>query len=1092
MRKQSRKNQKSLTCSQCLQFKHVKCPGRKAQNNLQIKPTTTADWTCSFCDFSFPFASCSEVEFDDIFNPTDSCYDKTLNAHDLNLMFNNTINSDNTSINDTDNDIILEEDDSFTINSKTQYVTTNLVKKYLIHDSSSHFNFTAISVNIRSLNNYKNFSKLESLLSALTFTPSIIAVTETWLKPDQLGPHTNLSNYTFLSNPRSKYRGGGVAFYIRDGIEFTHRIDLDIMNEKIFESIFVDIKFQDKVITCGNIYHSPCNNGNAQKMFLADLDNILRKINKRESFLFGDFNYNILDCDEPNVTKFIDVMYDHGFSSLINRPTRITDNSSTLLDQIWTNSNTLQKVKSCIITFSISDHLATMMSIAVKKCKSSKSGSEYYRQFSDSKIESFSKSLSELDITPVLNETDPNKAYNKFYQDYRNKFEEHFPLKKRLSRLKPQKRWFDQELKNLLQCKEKLLKQYMTNKTSRTKALFTQARNLYYRAVKEKKQAFYKNKFQMHKCDIKGTWRYINSLLGKRSKSNGITLLINGTEVNDPQLVANHFNDHFSTAAKKLVDTLPSSNTIFSEYLSISSLPSMYVWPTCPSEISNIILKLKNKLSAGLDLVPTKVLKASPDNILVALSHVFNLSLSKGEFINDFKIAKVCPVFKKGNAKDINNYRPISLLSNVSKILEKIMYSRLYSFLERHHFFFQQQFGFRKNHGTSHALSFLIHNITESLANKTPTLGVFLDLSKAFDTIDHSILLSKLEHSGIRGIALDWIKSYLSGRTQKVECSGILSKSVNPVKRGVPQGSNLGPLLFLIYVNDFKNCLKYGNSIMFADDTSVFFQNKNYHSLYANAQQDLQNIDQWMIANKLSINASKTKCMLFRSTKSKTPPSDQSISLRKLDIEQVSSLKFLGVHIDEHLTWSVHAKHVLNKLRSGLAAARRVKPFLNQGTLITLYHSLMGSHLQYYISSWYYGNTTITNKLQKLCDKFIRLACGRNRNSDITDIRQKYEILTIDQLLFKDIAVFMFKQNKNKNPSVFSKIFVTNHSQYNTRNNSKIIPKFCSTNVCQQSISHRGPSLWSKVPTFYKSQDLTIASFNLKMRNILCKDLIQV
>ena len=254
--------------------------------------------------------------------------------------------------------------------------------------------------------------------------------------------------------------------------------------------------------------------------------------------------------------------------------------------------------------------------------------------------------------------------------------------------------------KTILQC--------MTNKTSKTKALFTRARNLYYRAVKEKKQAFYKTKFQMHKCDIKGTWRYFNSLLGKRSKSIGTTLLINGSEVNDPQSVANYFNEYFSPAAKKLVDTLPSRNTIFSKCLRVPFLLSMYVWPTCPSEISNIILKLKNKLSAGLDLVPTKVLKASPDNILVALSHIFNLSLSKGEFINDFKIAKVCPVFKKGNAKDINNYRPISLLSNASKILEKIMYSRLYSFLERLHFFFQQQFGFRKNHGTSHALSFLI------------------------------------------------------------------------------------------------------------------------------------------------------------------------------------------------------------------------------------------------------------------------------------------------------------------------------------------------------------------------------------------------
>ena len=159
---------------------------------------------------------------------------------------------------------------------------------------------------------------------------------------------------------------------------------------------------------------------------------------------------------------------------------------------------------------------------------------------------------------------------------------------------------------------------------------------------------------------------------------------------------------------------------------------------------------------------------------------------------------------------------------------------------------------------------------------------------------------------------------------------------------------------------------------------------------------------------------------------------------------------------------------MLNKLRSGLAAVRRVKPFLNQGTRINLYHLLIGSHLQYCISSRYYGNTTITSKLQKIWDKFISLTCARNRNNDITDIRQRYDILTLDQLLFKDIAVVMYKQSKNKNPAVFSKIFVTNRSQYNTRSNSNIIPKFCSTIMCQQSISHRGPSLWSEEPTFFK------------------------
>ena len=214
----------------------------------------------------------------------------------------------------------------------------------------------------------------------------------------------------------------------------------------------------------------------------------------------------------------------------------------------------------------------------------------------------------------------------------------------------------------------------MINKTSRSKAVsvFAQARNLYYRSVKEKIQAFYKAKFQNFTCDIKGTWRLINFLLGKRCKPNGIILLIDGSEVNKPQLVANHFNIHFSMVAEKLIDSLPFSNTTFALYLGTLSLPSMTACLTCPSEISNILLKMKNKLSAGIDLVPTKILKSSPDNILLALNHVFNLSLSKGEFINDFKIAKVCPVFKKGNAKDINNYRPISLLSNTSKILETL------------------------------------------------------------------------------------------------------------------------------------------------------------------------------------------------------------------------------------------------------------------------------------------------------------------------------------------------------------------------------------------------------------------------------------
>ena len=235
--------------------------------------------------------------------------------------------------------------------------------------------------------------------------------------------------------------------------------------------------------------------------------------------------------------------------------------------------------------------------------------------------------------------------------------------------------------------------------------------------------------------------------------------------------------------------------------------------------------------SAEFDQVPSKILKLSPDNILLALSHIFNLSISKGEFFECLKVAKICPVFKKGDPCEINNYRPIRLLSNFLKILEKIMNKRLNTFLNQQKFFYDKQFGFRKNH----SVLVLVDIITRSLASKQSTLGIFLDLSKAFDTIDHTILLSKLEHFGVRGIALKWFTSYLAGRTQQVVCNGVLSSNINHITHGVPQGSILGPLLFLVYINVFRLCLKNSEQIMFADDTSVFIKDKNIHKLFNKA-----------------------------------------------------------------------------------------------------------------------------------------------------------------------------------------------------------------------------------------------------------------
>ena len=286
-------------------------------------------------------------------------------------------------------------------------------------------------------------------------------------------------------------------------------------------------------------------------------------------------------------------------------------------------------------------------------------------------------------------------------------------------------------------------------------------------------------------------------------------------------IIANHFNLHFAKVSTKLVNNLPPASHNFKEYLPLPSSNSLYFNPTSPLEIKRIITDLKSKNNSGMDGISSKALKYTPDNILWAIAHIFNLSLSNGEFIDAFKVVKVVPVFKKGSTYDVDNYWPISSLPVLSKILEKLVYKRLVSFLTGQGFFHKNQFAFRKNFSTSHASTLLVENITTAFEKKQSMIGVFLDISKTSDTINYIILLQKLMHygvrghCGVRGLPLEWFSSYLNDRTQQVVSNNRLSDSLK-IKCGVPQGSILRHLLFLIYVNDFCKCITKGKTIMFA------------------------------------------------------------------------------------------------------------------------------------------------------------------------------------------------------------------------------------------------------------------------------------
>ena len=310
----------------------------------------------------------------------------------------------------------------------------------------------------------------------------------------------------------------------------------------------------------------------------------------------------------------------------------------------------------------------------------------------------------------------------------------------------------------------------------------------------------------------------------------------------EPKEIANTFNTHFSTISCKLISQLSASAANYQDYLGSSNPSSMLFYPTCPQEIKRIISILKPKLSSGWDGILSFILKHLPKNVISILSYIFNQSLSQGKFISCFKHTKVIPLFKKGCPKDVSNYRPISLLSCFSKIIEKLVYIRLYSFLNKFNLISENQFGFRRGHSTCHLTSLLTDQIATSFEEKMNSLGIFLDLSKAFDTINHKILLNKLYHYGVRGTVHDWFKSYLFGRTQQVDYNSSIS-NIEPISSSVLQGSILSPLLFIIYINDSSKCLKYSNNLSFADDTTIILSAKNNNLLFQKGNKELENID---------------------------------------------------------------------------------------------------------------------------------------------------------------------------------------------------------------------------------------------------------
>ena len=465
------------------------------------------------------------------------------------------------------------------------------------------------------------------------------------------------------------------------------------------------------------------------------------------------------------------------------------------------------------------------------------------------------------------------------------------------------------------------------------------------------------------------------------------------------------------------------------------------------------------------------------------MTHICNLSFSTGIFPEELKVANVIPLFKSTDEMVFSNYRPVSILPVFSKLLERLMYNRLLDFVNKHGLLYEYQFGFLKGRSTYMALIALVERITTALDNGEYVIGIFLDFSKAFDTVDHRILLQKLQIYGVRGIVIKWFENYLSHRSQYVTYNSTKSCKL-PIKCGVPQGSILGPLLFLIYINDLSTVSNALLSILFADDTNAFNMGKDLNLLCKTVNEELEKIQDWLNCNKLSLNVSKTHYMIFSPSSIKVK--DLEIKLNNVTISRVYVTKFLGVQIDEKLTWNAHIDYTCKKLAKCIGILCKARRQFNKPTLISLYYSFAYPYLIYCNHVW--GNTypSNLNKMFILQKKLIRVVSCSEYLAHTGPLFEQYGILSLKLINMYLVGMFMYQCLNRNVPNSFCEYFTLNNDihNHNTRQLYQLhVPKW-RLNIRKWAFSIYGANLWNSLPSDVRNAK-SYPIFKSKLRKYL-------
>lgn len=934
---------------------------------------------------------------------------------------------------------------------KTQIIN-NISNFNNIHLNKQH-NYKILHINIRSIS--KNIDELAIFLNQLSLNFEIIVLTETHYVYD---PQIfKLDGYNILYNEGTLNRNDGVIVLIKPTLRYTY----NIVNIGEIRALQLNVTKNEKNFIITAIYRSP---STCPKNFNIQLLKYMDGIKGGDMHIIvGDINIDILS-DNDYIEEYKNIMSAHGFISYINKHTR--PQSKTCLDHFFIKSslhNDDSKIRSYIFEYDITDHYPIAVTFEIDKMadkKNNLTSKQKYKKYIN--YANLKSDLRQEKWRVVYEENNVDIVTNAFIETLN-----HY-IKKNTNEIKinhkniHRKQWISSGLVKSINEKNKLYTNLQKDPNNKNLIdAYKIYKNKLKQLIQKAKKNYFKSLINKNKNSSKALWDCVNDICSKSQPKTIINniKLTDGCTTENKQEISDAFNQHYSDLGKTYASKIINPPENFTEK-NIHIENTMYLHLTNEMEVLDIIKELKPKKSPGFDNIRSEVIKEVAKEISKPLTSLINKCFENECFPKPLKDGIIKPLYKSGEKLEIINYRPISLISSIAKIIEKILKRRITKFLDKHKIISNHQYGFREGRSTEDAILKLTSHLYKALDSKTPALCIFVDLSKAFDTVSHKKLLEKIKCYGLRGKVYNILKSYLSNREQYVEIDGTLSSS-RTITYGVPQGTVLGPLLFTIYINSLLHIDTAGTILSFADDTAILYTEKTWELLKTKTESDFKKIQQWFQYNKLTLNCDKTKYLPFTSYANNLPNLGPLSIDQNQQIPEAESIKYLGIIIDRHLRWDLQILNLIKKVRGLLTRFKYLQEYLEEKQLKILYYSLVQSQISYGIAGWGGVKDNHLEKLNTVQKWILKIIYNKKRTYPSDTLFKETNTLDIRQLFCLNMLLNI-KRNKIKVQPI--------HHHYQTREKQHHYsrPRSDKT-IGQRNCNYLGPRLYETLPSYIKN-----------------------